>query len=497
SIPYGFPLRNQQMYVLNYDGSFSPVGVQGEICIGGIGVSKGYVNNEEQTNTAFVNHPILGRIYHTGDYGIATDKGYIEFMGRKDHQIKIRGYRVELGEIESKMLSHEFIDGAVVIDYSGENNQKKLCSYYVSEEDISDDEIKRYLERELPAYMVPSYFIELDEVPLTQNGKINRKVLPLPDISSPQEIIVPPRNELDEKLLTIWQHLLEVEEISITNNFFELGGDSIMLVKLRTEMLKIGIEISLSNLLNNLTIEKTGNFIGEKHEENRFLSVAKNINAQKNIFCFPPIVSMGIVYQQFSEKLKDFNVYAFDFVETSDIYQFYFDTILDIQPDGEYIFVGISAGGNLAFELAKYFESKQKKVQKIILLDSYFIDQKNDVSNSTEQNYTLAKETVDQLYNLYPELESIKDYVEKEVVKNIVSYYSYLEGLVNGGRINSEILILQSELVNNKYLRGDIHKWLTVSKSSELLRGFGPHEKMLDNEYLDKNIKLMNEFLQR
>ncbi|WP_341479330.1 amino acid adenylation domain-containing protein, partial [Clostridium gasigenes] len=264
SIPYGKPLANQKMYILNYDKQLCPIGVQGEIYIGGIGVADGYLNDEEKTKEAFINHNELGRIYKTGDYGILHRDGNIEFLGRKDYQVKIRGYRIELGEIEGKLLAHDFINNAVVVDYTDERGKKYLCGYYVLEdEDLTVEEIRIYLSRELPEYMIPTSFVELEEIPLTVNGKVNKKVLPEPNIEeNSRQVYEAPRNELEEKLATIWSDVLKVEKIGIRESFFEVGGNSLLMVRIRTIISKeLNVDISLKDFLANNTIEMLSSLI--------------------------------------------------------------------------------------------------------------------------------------------------------------------------------------------------------------------------------------------
>ncbi|PGY88968.1 non-ribosomal peptide synthetase, partial [Bacillus cereus] len=174
SIPYGMPLANQKFYVLNYAGQVCPVEVEGELYIGGIGLAQGYKNDDTKTKNAFIEHPTLGRLYKTGDYGVLRKEGYIEFLGRKDQQIKIRGYRVELGEVSNQLLEHKNVQQAVVIDQVDSNGKKFLCAYIVVDDEKVMETIREYLAQKLPEYMIPQYFVKLEQLPLTPNGKIDR-----------------------------------------------------------------------------------------------------------------------------------------------------------------------------------------------------------------------------------------------------------------------------------------------------------------------------------
>jgi SagB-type dehydrogenase family enzyme len=231
SIPYGIPLKNQSFYVLHKDMSFCPVNVPGELFIGGIGVAKGYMNDEEKTNSSFVFHDELGYIYKTGDYGVLRDEGFIEFLGRKDHQIKIKGYRIELGEIEARLLECSSIQKALVIDKTDQKGNKYLCAYIVYNENVQHVNIREFLASKLPAYMIPSYFIRLDNIPLTANGKVDRKSLPEPSEKDVQQTNyqVQTSDYIEEGVYTIWKDVLKQDEFELDQDFFEIGGDSLQI----------------------------------------------------------------------------------------------------------------------------------------------------------------------------------------------------------------------------------------------------------------------------
>ncbi|MFZ5989459.1 MAG: AMP-binding protein [Bacillota bacterium] len=265
SIPYGIPLVNQKFYVLNHEGNLCPVGVKGELYIGGIGLAREYLNDEEKTSAAFIKHHELGGLYKTGDYGVMHRDGYIEFLGRMDSQIKIRGYRVELGEIETCLVKHDDIKSAIVIDYQEQNGKKSLAAYVAAERPIASLNIREYLLGQLPDYMVPAYFIQVDDIPLTANGKVDRKALPKPDKSSERDTdYIEPVNEIEKKLAGIWKQVLETDRIGINDNFFELGGNSILLIKVHSQIDKIYPgKLTVSDMFAYPTISKLVEFINK------------------------------------------------------------------------------------------------------------------------------------------------------------------------------------------------------------------------------------------
>ncbi|MGD2087201.1 MAG: amino acid adenylation domain-containing protein [Candidatus Aminicenantes bacterium] len=262
SIPYGYPLANQEFYVLNFQQQLCPVDVPGELYIGGVGVAEGYLHDEEKTRNAFLNHPELGKIYKTGDHGVFHREGYIEFLGRKDHQVKIRGYRVELGEIESCLLEHEAIKNAIVTDRTNASAAKYLCAYLLVDKDkdsqLSIQDLKAYLSQKLPDYMIPSFFEKMEEFPLTQNGKISYKNLPEPeglDLEIGFQHVVP-RNDMEQKMAEIWGTILKRNNIGITENFFMMGGDSIKSIQIASSLRRAGYEVDMKDIFQYPTISE-------------------------------------------------------------------------------------------------------------------------------------------------------------------------------------------------------------------------------------------------
>ncbi len=230
AVPIGKPIDNTKLYILDKHYNLLPIGIPGELFIGGVGVARGYINKPELTQEKFIQNPYVPeeKLYRTGDLVRWYSQGDIEYLGRIDHQIKIRGFRIELGEIENKLLDHPQIRETVVIGIE-ENDKKYLCAYYVSEVDIPIRELKRFLSTSLPEYMVPSFLLRMDALPLSVNGKLDRKDLPLPIISSSevQSEYAPPRNSLEQELVKIIQDVLEIETIGIDDSLFDLGGDSL------------------------------------------------------------------------------------------------------------------------------------------------------------------------------------------------------------------------------------------------------------------------------
>jgi len=228
TIPIGTPLSNTTIYIHDSHGNLCPIGITGELYIGGSGNALGYLGDEKLTSKKFVNNPYKKgeTLYRTGDLCRWLPDGNIEFLGRIDHQVKIRGFRIELGEIESQLLCIDGIREAVVIAKEDKGDQKYIVAYIVSEAEIETSELRSSLSKILPDYMIPAYFVRLDKIPLTSNGKIDRRALPDPEIVVKD--YVAPRNEIEKKLVEIWSEVLGIngDKISIDANFFEFGGNS-------------------------------------------------------------------------------------------------------------------------------------------------------------------------------------------------------------------------------------------------------------------------------
>jgi fengycin family lipopeptide synthetase D len=285
-VPVGKPIANVNVYILDLWEKPVPLLVTGELCIGGSGTARGYLNQPQLTAEKFVHylpiqpcshaamqlspHPSpLYPIYRTGDLARWLPDGNIEFLGRIDHQVKIRGYRVELGEIESRLLSHaEIKEALVVTKEETASDQQYLASYIVGVKEFNVSELRRYLELELPAYMIPSYFVQIETFPLTANGKIDVKALPEPGPVSGQSDIAP-RNEIEKKLAGIWAEVLGTnQQIGIDDNFFQLGGHSLKATIVVSRIHKeLNIHVPLAEIFKSSTIRKLAEYISGTAEE--------------------------------------------------------------------------------------------------------------------------------------------------------------------------------------------------------------------------------------
>ncbi|MGH1386771.1 amino acid adenylation domain-containing protein [Kordia sp.] len=259
-IQIGKPIRNTKMYVLDDNKELCPIGVVGELCTSGVGVSPGYLNQPELTAKSFVANPIHTeeRLYKTGDLGRWLPDGNLEILGRKDHQISIRGYRIEMGEIESTLQKYENVRRAVVQAKELKEGETSLIAYLETNETFSLPELRSYLKARLQEYMLPSYFIVLDELPLTPNGKIDKKSLPHPSTVTLQtgNTFIAPKTAVEKQVVAIVKEILEVDKVSVKDGFYDLGGDSIKLIQLLHELKKRGYNIRPELVLQATDIEE-------------------------------------------------------------------------------------------------------------------------------------------------------------------------------------------------------------------------------------------------
>jgi acyl-coenzyme A synthetase/AMP-(fatty) acid ligase/acyl carrier protein len=276
-IPIGKPIDNTSLCVLSNNHNLVPYGSIGEICIGGVGLARGYLNRPELTKEKFITNPYNAseRLYRTGDLGRWREDGNLEYLGRMDDQVKIRGYRIELGEIEQAISTHNKSGQAVVIARAINNTtDKELIAYTTGE--ATAEELKAYLKESLPSYMVPNYYVRLESIPLTSNGKVDRKALPDPEGTGMQQATyIAPKTETEKRLVKIWSEVLGVEEstLSIKADFFDLGGHSIKAIKTLSMIFKeFGVTLAVKDILEDNIMElgvkidyvKNASLVGKK-----------------------------------------------------------------------------------------------------------------------------------------------------------------------------------------------------------------------------------------
>ena len=402
-VPIGRPLRNGKVYVLDSELNPVGVGVSGEIYIGGAGVARGYLKRAELTAEKFLANPYSveagGRMYRTGDLGRFLENGNIEFLGRKDHQVKIRGFRVELGEIEAALVEHPKIRQAVVLVREDEPGDKRLVAYVVADQEAEEgdsgnkkaglriSELREHMLGKLPEYMVPSAHVELEKLPLTHNGKIDRKALPQPDRDIPEEEYVGPQDATQETLCRLWQDVLRRDRVGIHDNFFKIGGHSLLAVQLTSRVRSaFAIEMPLSVLFATPTVARMAKHIAAAngHEGPRSSQVLVSIQSQGSrvpFFCVHAVGGQVISYAELSQEMGlEQPFYGLqsppaNFSPESDISieqmaTLYNREIRSVQPVGPYLLSGWSMGGLVAWEMAQQLMKEGETMGLLALMDT-------------------------------------------------------------------------------------------------------------------------------
>jgi len=493
SIPIGAPIANTGIYILDQERKLQPIGVPGELCIFGDGLAQGYLNRPELTDEKFVEDSFRPgtKMYRTGDLARWLPDGNIDFLGRMDYQVKLRGFRIELGEIEAALINHPLIRESLVVVKEELSGYKYLCAYIVTQEELTLPELRKHLLQTLPEYMIPASFVQLEKMPLTPNGKIDRKALPEPaEKSGAGREYVAPRNAEEEKMTRIWRDVLSLEKIGIEDNFFELGGHSLKVITLIAKIQEeFGVEIIYEQIFKTPNIKEFTTCVlqGDKVGiYNNYIKYNTRDNNRGNLFFFPPAVPLGLIYRHLATHLADYTLFCFNLIETKNKIREYVQAITDVQPQGPYILVGFSAGGTLTYEVARELE-KQGYQAEIILLDCQYVE--------------ISLEVMDVLmerFDAYLEDLQISQQEKKNIIQFMQSktegYLQFLNSLLHEGKIMANIHHIYSA---NKQDLSKVNEWAQKTEGSfSKYEGLGSHDSMLEPQYAGENAKIMREILE-
>jgi thioesterase domain-containing protein len=388
----GRAVANTQAYILDRQLQLVPAGVSGELYLSGAGLARGYLERAELTAERFVPNPYARtageRMYRTGDLVRWTAAGELDYQGRLDQQVKVRGFRIELGEIEARLKEHEGVREAVVI-VRGEDGDKRLVAYVVAAESATLQvvELRSYLSERLPEYMVPAAFVMLAELPLTANGKVNRKALPTSEtLREGYELDhIAPRDLVELKLAQIWEEVLNLRPIGMRDNFFELGGHSLLAVQLMARIEKVmQRKLPLSVLFQRPTVEHLAGLLrkgdGDLSAHSSLIPIQPQ-GTRMPFFCVHAVGGNVMSYVDLARHLgTDQPFYGLQSRGLSgqnaphrrieDMASHYIDEIRTIQPEGPYLLGGWSMGGTVAFEMARQLSAQGEDVTMLALIDS-------------------------------------------------------------------------------------------------------------------------------
>ena len=389
SIPIGKPIDGVSLYVLNKDLQFRPVGVIGELFISGNCVSQGYLNEEALTNESFIQDVIDSSktMYKTGDLAFWNENGTLEIVGRTDDQIKLRGFRIELGEIENVLRKKSEVSEIVVQLIGTGANQNIACFYTTNSDKKIKEELQLLAKNSLPEYMVPTYFILMENLPLTHNGKVDKNYLKTYDVNTILEnkTIIAPKNSIEVKLLSIWKELLKQEEICVTDNFFNIGGHSLLAVNLATAIQKsFNQKFPLSTVFDAPSIVEQSCFLSEesKNVHPNIITLNKGNQLLAPLFLCPPTGGLSGTYFKLAQLLGDRPVYGLqdpllneenqvNYQNIEDLGTIYATAISTFTTKKEIILGGWSFGGIVALETAKKAKELGYKIAELVMFDSF------------------------------------------------------------------------------------------------------------------------------
>jgi amino acid adenylation domain-containing protein len=467
SIPIGHPLANTQVRILDTYGQLVPIGVSGEIHLGGVQLARGYLNRPDLTAEKFIFNPHnqSERLYKTGDLGRYLPDGSVECLGRIDNQVKIRGFRIELGEIESNLGAHALVDSCVVVareDVLKDTaphipGDKRLVAYLIANNNApSVKELRQFLELNLPHYMIPSHFVILDSFPLTPNGKIDRRALPAPDEQLKSTAIILPRNEREQQLAEIWHSVLNLENISIDDNFFELGGHSLLAVQLFDKIEQIfGRKLPLATLFQAPTIEKLGEILVSRDMNfwnSLVLLKPGNLNLAP-LFLVHDADGETMLYSSLANHLegerpvygiRPYSQEHYPILHTriTDMAKHYIGEIRKVQPQGPYLVGGLCCGGVLAFEIACQLQAQGEQVPFLAIIDAIDVKELN-LDNFVMHNRLTSLSNILGIQFGVKEKRSLRPLLKTLVdkIKNLVVYETSI--IIKRAKQKSQFMLLR------------------------------------------------------
>ena len=506
NIPVGRPIANTSVYILDPKNQLMPVGVTGEICTGGDGLARGYLADAELTAQKFIPHPFAeeadARLYRTGDLGRWREDGTIECLGRQDQQVKIRGFRIEPSEIEVRLREHPDVTEAVVLARSLGDTSPTLVAYIVGKAET--ETLRTYLASELPAFMLPQHFVTLVTLPLTTNGKVDRAALPRPSLAGSTAEHVAPETDTERTILQLWQEVLDLPHLGVTDNFFAVGGHSLKVTKLAARLREtFDLSLPLTALFKAVTVREQAELLIEAAQfgtagidETMVLLNSHTAAGRPPVFLLPPGTGDALGYVQLAQALPDYAVYGFNFLPRPDRLRAYADLVEQTQPDGTVVLGGYSAGGNLAYHLAAELEKRGRVVGGVIMFDSARVMRPIKFPPEECANVTRA----------FLDHESIKPYVATPLLREkaarvIAAYYAHMSHSLDTEVINADIHgIVCADSADHLNESGEAltltHGWTEVTEGSyHIHAGHGRHNDLLYPPYLDTNAKTLRDIL--
>ncbi|MEC3557220.1 thioesterase domain-containing protein, partial [Bacillus thuringiensis] len=498
--------------------------VTGELYIGGAGIARGYLNRPELTAERFIRHPFNEeeRLYRTGDLVRYLPDGNLDYLRRIDNQVKIRGFRIELEEIEANLESYPLVKEAVVLVTEDKLGEQRLVAYVVGDGSMHD--WREYLKTQVPNYMVPAHFIKVDEIPLTTNGKVDRKALNNLTILRENNFSTPiiPRDEIEYQLIKIWQDVLQIEDVYVNDDFFNRGGHSLLVIKLVSKIReKFGKEIKVSTLIKNPTVEGIACLIRDKHDMTK--SVAALVPLQESekrpFFCVHPFMGNVFCYIQLARLLKSrcsfyglqnplIEKKEIDELTLPEVIQLYIEEIKRVQPEGPYRLGGWSLGGAIAYEIATVLKNQGEEVELLVLMDTK-VPSKQDHKTSEDMlsyiyEHFIPRDLTEQEGDLVHKQDMLVEQLIMEGVLTPDADLINLKQVINAHRKCLNLMV-EHDLIPYS---GEV-LYFSAEEGKELFTDWGPllkgrvnrysvpgsHEEIVDSPAVEKiAMYLLNEF---
>ncbi|MCW3466354.1 non-ribosomal peptide synthetase [Chitinophaga nivalis] len=488
----GVPMANTSVYILDAEDRLQPVGIPGELCVAGDSLARGYLNSPELNQQKFVADPLVpGRkMYRTGDLACWTPAGEIKFLGRIDQQVKIRGYRIEPGEIAALMSVMPDMKDVFVMDRTDKQGEKYLCAYFTAEQPYTATDIRSRLSVHLPDYMIPSYFVQLEKMPVTPNGKTDRKALPEPDKtlhgSTPY---VAPMNDTEQQLVTIWESVLGNAPIGTQDNFFEAGGHSLKAVAVTGKINQLfQTDLSLTDIFKSPTIQTLAVAVTEALHQHRtadkHLALLSSLRPQ-HLFMFPPAMGQGLAYSKLSDLVTTHSLYSFNYIHDDNRINIYIELMEKMQPQGPYLLLGYSAGGNLAFEVAKALVAKGHTVSDLIMID---VIRRVEKLGSQGEDKATIKTALLQALAQNDLNDDHSGYID-QLVEDTYRFTAYVDELINEGSVPANLHLIKAAEEKSYYWEGAVEGTIQAYEGKgEHIAMLGPQENLVHNAAIINHI---------
>lgn len=503
-IPIGAPIANTQVLILDAFGGLAPPGVVGEIAAAGDGLARGYLHQPALTADRFRPHPLRKgeRIYLTGDLGRWMAEGLVEYLGRRDAQVKIRGHRVELGEVEARLKACPGVENAAVVVVA--DGADRALAAYVTGRMANGSALRDQLRGDLPPYMVPQSITVLEHLPITTNGKLDVAALPAPDLAgqSASRSGEPCETETEMALEAIWREVIDAEVIGATDSFFDLGGHSLNLAKLVSLVhQRLGIDLPLSMVFRSPTVREMARDLVDIARHGTTLADETLVRLggppdAPMVFALPPGTGDVLSYVPLAQRWPGFRLMAFNFIEADSRISDYADLIAAEQPSGPLVLLGYSAGGNLAFHVAAELERRGRPVANVVMIDSGRI----------VEPYPYLEDAVRQAAAGFLTHPAIQPYcatpvLRDKVTRKIAGFYRFLSSITDHHTIRANIdVVLSTDATMEHHHEGRliaaIPAWVSATQGTfRMHRGEGTHNEMLIEPALKANAQQLGTIL--